>query len=96
MFKYSLNVIYSGIIDKEVNVILEVSHDGIVDIIPSHIVIKPASNLTKFTGIIIGNSPGRIEISASTNPKDVIEYDLLYSEQNKILFARKNLSNLLH
>lgn len=64
---------YSGIVDKQINVTLQVSSNGLVDLQPSFFQFSPTSSgLTNVT--IIGLSPGHVEITASAAPEDDIEY----------------------
>lgn len=65
--------IKSGKFDKAVNVTLKPSHDDLVEILPDFLPFPPDSNVTNITGILIGRSPGHVEIVASALPPNVIE-----------------------
>lgn len=45
-----------------------------IDIIPSSFQFKPNSDVTDVQAMLIGRSPGHIEITASAQPSNIIEY----------------------
>lgn len=61
----------SGDLDKDVNVTLEVTHEGMVGLVPRTIQLN--SKQPNATGTIIGVKPGHLEITASVSP-DTVEY----------------------
>lgn len=65
---------HSGIVDKQVNISLQATHSGLVDLQPSNFEISPTSgDLTNVK--IFGVSPGHIEIYAEATPNNTIEYE---------------------
>lgn len=65
---------HSGIIDKPINVTLQVTNNGLVDLQPGFFEFSPSTGgLTNVT--LIGRSPGHVEITAVARPEDTIEYE---------------------
>lgn len=65
--------VYRGNFDQAVNLTLQTTQNGVADIIPNAFEIKPNTNVTRYTGVIFGNSPGRVEIIATAKPSDIIK-----------------------
>lgn len=55
------------------NVTLQVSHDGLVQLEPNVLEFGPNMNLANIT--IFAQSAGHVEITASATPDDAIEYE---------------------
>ncbi|XP_031640201.1 cystinosin homolog isoform X2 [Contarinia nasturtii] len=67
----------NGLIDKEVNVTLKVSHEGLVQLEPK--VLKFGPNSGGLANVkIIGQSAGHVEITASAKPDDAIDTENLF------------------
>lgn len=68
----------SGNVDQQVEIALQVSHAGLIDLQPSILEFSP-TGLRNVGGLrnvtIFGRSPGHIEITASTTAEDTIEYN---------------------
>lgn len=57
-----------------------------IDIIPRSFQFKPKSGVTNVQAILIGRSPGHIEITASAQPSNIIEYVCKFFQFHESIF----------
>lgn len=75
MFQFAF-FLHSGHLNAAVNVTFQTSSNDMIDIIPRSFQFKPKSDVTnvQVQAMIIGRSPGHIEITAAAQPPNIIEY----------------------